>query len=92
MSAPMTDRERLEGISRIIEDVDYCHLGKWGVEPVDILGDVEWLVKMLKKDMDEQETVRKQYKLFCRTIREYDKLMLERRKELDVYNREHPKE
>ena len=76
----MTDRERLEGIESKLN-------GGYALLPIER----RWLVDTLKKDMDEQETVRKQYKLFCRTIREYDKLMFERRKELDVYNKEHPK-
>ena len=85
MSAPMTDRERLEAIERKVLDEQNR------LEQYMLMDDKVWLIETLKKYMDEQETVRKQYKLFCRTIREYDKLMFERRKELDVYNKEHPK-
>ena len=51
-----------------------------------------WLIETLKGYIDRNETTRKTYDLFIRTIRAYDKLMLERRKELDIYNKEHPKE
>jgi len=85
MSAPMTDRERLEAIERKVLDEQNR------LEQFMLMDDKVWLIETLKKYMDEQETVRKQYKLFCRTIREYDKLMFERRKELDVYNKEHPR-
>jgi len=84
MSAPMTDRERLEAIERKVLDEQNR------LEQFMLMDDKVWLIETLKKYMDEQETVRKQSKLFCRTIREYDKLMLERRRELDIYNREHP--
>ena len=81
MDIPMTDRERLEKI-----DKRYHYLCCFEMSHQDR----EWLMGTLKEYMDEQETVRKQYKLFCKTIREYDKLMLERRRELDIYNTEHP--
>ena len=81
----MTDRERLKKIETLFKKY------RPGYDDPAWFQNEKWLIDTLRECMDEQETVRKQYKLFCRTIREYDKLMLERRKELDVYNKEHPK-
>jgi len=77
----MTDRERLEEIEAYYKEVGNIVEAEW-----------IWLIETLKKYIDRDETTRKTYDLFIRTIRAYDKLMLERRKELDIYNKEHPKE
>jgi len=76
----MTDRKRLKKIENMM-----------AIYPISLVDDI-WLVKTLKGYIDRNETTRKIYDLFIRTIRAYDKLMLERRKELDIYNKEHPKE
>ena len=77
----MTDRERLEEIEAYYKEVGNIVEAEW-----------IWLIETLKGYIDRDETTRKTYDLFIRTIRAYDKLMLERRKELDIYNKEHPKE
>jgi len=76
----MTDRKRLKKIENMM-----------AIYPISLVDDI-WLVKTLRGYIDRNETTRKIYDLFIRTIRAYDKLMLERRKELDIYNKEHPKE
>ena len=79
----MNDRKRLEEIDK-----------RYHYQASFIMGhrDKEWLIETLKGYIDRDETTRKTYDLFIRTIRAYDKLMLERRKELDIYNKEHSKE
>jgi len=81
----MADRERLEKIEKLFKGIkDWDQVSYWVYE--------KWLIETLKGYIDRDETTRKTYDLFIRTIRAYDKLMLERRKELDIYNKEHPKE
>ena len=80
----MTDRERLEEIEK---DWEECFIAMDGC---DLHGDdITWLIDTLRKYIDEHKYVQEQYKLFCRVITEYDELMLKRRKELDIYNKEH---
>ena len=82
----MTDRERLAKIEAYVKDEQNT------LEQHLLMDDKCWLIETLKGYIDRNETTRKTYDLFIRTIRAYDKLMLERRKELDIYNKEHLKE
>ena len=77
----MTDRERLEEIERkLYKGHALLPVGR------------KWLIETLKGYITRDEATKKMFALFVKTIREYDKLMLKRRKELDIYNKEHPKE
>lgn len=76
----MTDRKRLEKIENTMS-----------MYPISLVDEI-WLIETLKGYMARNEATEKMFVLFVKTIREYDKLMLKRRKELDIYNKEHPKE
>ena len=77
----MTDRERLEEIERkLYKGHALLPVGR------------KWLIDTLRGYINRDEAARKIYQVYRKTIREYDKLMLKRRKELDIYNKEHPKE
>jgi len=78
----MTDRERLKKLEYRLRILD---------ESVSI-EDRDWLIDTLEGYIARDKATEKMFVLFVKTIREYDKLMLKRRKELDIYNKEHPKE